>query len=191
MSKTYVELLIEGPDEFARGYVSGFVAARGSHAELIFDSDAGFADDGFLQKIKEALHISAHITHCIVDEETAQLVREATDATDESLLTIRSDRFITSASFAYEFEIFNRENGAKFQARLADLPAGVALEDHALEETLDPSAKGPELFSPAHDYALAGNGTAQGPIDKIVWLYKEFDSFDQVEAHPIHVRYAE
>jgi len=190
MSKTYVELIIEGPDEFARGFITGFVAASGSHAELIFDDEAGFADDGPLQKLKEALRLSDKVTHCVVDDQTAALVREAIASADANPLVVRSDRVIADASFAYDFEIFNRENGDKLLQCLKDVPASVKLVGHEQETKLNPDARGAEMFAPEHDYALVGHGTAVGPVDKIVWLFKEFDSISQVRVEPIHVRYA-
>ncbi len=190
MSKTYVELLIEGPDDYARGYIRGFVAARGPQAEVIFDDEAGFADDGIVQKLKEALHIAKQITHCVVDEDTAVLVREAISTPVERLLSIHSDRVIEHASFKYEFAVFNKENGAKFVKCVGDLPTGVTLEGHELDESIRPDAHGSEFYSPAHEYELKGEGKAIGPINKIVWLYKEFDSIDQVNVESIHVQYA-
>lgn len=190
MNKTFVELIIEGPDDFTRGFVTGFVAARGPKAEVVFDDEAGLADDGLLQKVKEALHLSREVTHCIVDEQTAVLVREAIGAAEEARLSIHSDRVITGGSFAYEFEVFNRDNGAKFLRRVSDLPQGVTLEEHEQEIKEVPEAHGPELFAPEHEYTLVGKGRAVGPIDKIIWLYKEFDSISQVHVESIHVRYA-
>jgi hypothetical protein len=189
MSKCYVELLIEGPSDFARGYVRGFVAARGSDAELIFDDEAGFADDGILQRLKEALHLSKELTHCVVDEATAELVREAVNDLDEKDLDIKSDRKIAGASFEYSFAIFNSESGENLLKGFADLPTGVALEGHEQEKTVDPDAKGTEIYAPTHAYELKGHGKAVGPIDKIVWLKKQLDSFDQVEVAPIYVTY--
>ena len=48
MNREFHELLIEGPGEFLRGLVEGYVAARAPRGEVIFGEDFGFADDGVL-----------------------------------------------------------------------------------------------------------------------------------------------
>jgi len=189
MDKTYVELVIEGPEEYARGYINGFVAARGGKGELIFDDEAGFADDGILQKIKEALHLTRQSTHCYIDEHTAALVREAIGGEAEHRLSIRHDRVIREASLAYELHMFNRELAQKAYAVLHKPPLGVRLIDHQIEGRVDPDAKGAELFTPVHDFEIKASGTAVGPLDKIVWMYKELASYDQVRIEPIHLSY--
>ncbi|MHA1567978.1 MAG: hypothetical protein ACTSXZ_00790 [Alphaproteobacteria bacterium] len=188
MTKTFIELVIEGPADYVRGYIRGFMHARGPRAEVVFSDEIGLRDDGPVQKIKEALHLSREITHVIVDEETAALVREGINGgKTETGLTIHSDRVIDSAEFTYSFEVFSREHGTLILKALQDPPAGIALDSHEHVLREDPNAKGVELYSPAHDYELKGKGKAMGPLDKIVWLYKELASFDQVDVEPINL----
>ena len=189
MEQAYVELVIEGPAAYVRGFVHGYAIGRDRHEEIIFDHEAGFADDNVIQRLKEKLHLSREITHCIASEETAALVREGLNKSGEAKLTVRSERKIAKAGFAFAFEIFNQERGEDLAAMLRDLPENTLLLEHEAKITTDPSAKGTELYSPVHDYEYVGKGRIEGPVDKIVWLYKELSSFDQVEVEPIETAY--
>jgi len=189
--KTYVEMIIEGPEEYARGYVRGFVAARGSHAEVIFDDEVGIDVDDIVQKITGALGLSRKVVHSIVDADTAALVREAIGSARDVPLNVRSERTIDRARFEYKFEIFNREQGELVVKAFKNLPTGVALIGHDLHVKEDPSARGQELYSPAHEYSVTGHGAAEGPIDKIIWLYKELTSVEQLTAENITLAFKE
>ncbi|HPQ69239.1 MAG TPA: hypothetical protein PKW95_08915 [bacterium] len=189
--KTYVEMIIEGPEEYARGYIRGFVAARGSHAEVIFDDEVGIDEDDIVQKIKEALHLTREVTHAMVDAETAALVREAITTAQDVPLTVRSERTIDHARFEYKFGVYNREQGDLIINAFKDLPTGITLVDHDLHVKEDPSAHGKELYSPAHEYSVTGQGAAEGPIDKIIWLYKELTSVEQLTAEDITLVFKE
>lgn len=189
MDRTCVELVIEGPEEYGRGYIAGFVAARGGQGELFFDDEADFADDGMLHKIKEALHLTRQVFHCYLDASTAALVREAIGGATSRNLSIRQERIIQEASMAYELRMFNRELARKVFALLTEPPQGVRLVGHQAEGRVDPDAKGAELFTPTHDFEIKASGTAVGPLDKIVRMYKELASYEQVKVDPIQLTY--
>lgn len=185
MMKPFVEMIIEGPEEYACGYIRGFVAARGERAEVIFNDEVGIDDDDIVQKIKEVLRLSREVTHVVVDAETADLVREAIASTRDVPLSIRSERTVARAEFEYTFDVFNREHGDLIIKAFNDLPTGIALLEHELNVKEDPSAHGKELYSPAHEFSVKGQGKAEGPIDKIIWLYKELTSVEQLTAEDI------
>lgn len=186
MSRLFIELAIEGSGDYLQGYLDGFIAARGARAEVIYTDQAGFADEGALQKIKQALGLGADIHHVIVDAETVALVREALTL-PAARLKIHSEREIESAYFDYSFAIFNPEIGQRLLAALQRLPEGVRLIGHRQNVEVDPDAKGAELYSPTHDFELKGGGRAEGAVDKIVHLYQELLGFEQAEIESIHV----
>lgn len=191
MENTYVEMVIEGPADYVRGYIRGFVQAKGPQARVFFDDEVGLREDGLVQKIKETLHLAREVTHLVVDQETADLARQAIGEEQESQLVIRSDRVIEQASFDYEIEIFNRELGQALFKAFEERPQDIVLDQHELNIEEDPAAKGVELYSPAHDYIMKGKGHAAGQLGKIIWLYKELASYDQVDVGSIHLTFAD
>jgi len=190
VNKSFVEMVIEGPELYVRGYLRGWVDARGERAEVIFSDEIGINDDDIVQKVKEALHLSRHYEHLLADAETAELVAEAIAGEQYEKLNLHSNRPIERGEFTYEFQVYNREHGELVQRTFDELPEGIVLEKHNMKLKENPDAKGVEMYSPAHDYELKGAGKASGPIGKIIWLHKALASFDQVDAGEITLIFA-
>ena len=189
MGRTYAELVIEGPEEYTRGFIRGFVGACGPHAEVFFNDEIGLAGDSLVQSIKEKLGLARQVTHVVADDETTKLVREAVAAEPEHKMAIHSERQIDSASMHFKFHVYNGELGGRLKQGVNHPAAEVAMSDVVLHETVDPKAKGVELYTPAHDYELTGQATAAGPLDKIIKLYQELSSIEQLVIEPIRLKY--
>jgi hypothetical protein len=189
VERRFVELIVRGPEQYARGWVRGFLAGRGTGAAVFFEGEAGFAPDSLFEEIKERLHVTHAATRTICDAETAELIRAGTEAAHEPGLTTASKREIESASFEYRFAIYNKEMGEAFAKALAAPPEGVALLDGKQSLRAPEEGGEPVPFGPSHRYEFHGEGRAEGVVDKIVRFRKELAGFDQAEVEPIRLKY--
>jgi hypothetical protein len=58
-------------------------------------------------------------------------------------------------------------------------------------ETLDPKAKGVEMYAPEHDYELHAEGSATGGFADIFPFFRKAVDHPLVHAEDIHLEYAE
>ncbi len=183
-------MVIEGPPDYVRGYLCGFVQGRAQQADLQFADQIDVEDGGLLERLAAKIGLEHALTHVIVDAETAKLVAAALAAEGEHRLRLHSERSIVVAAFDYRYAVFNREQAEAVTKALQSHGPDITLVDHEEKRREDPEAEEVELYTAAHDFELKGHGRAVGPLDQIIALRRELKGIEQAEVKRIELTFA-
>jgi len=180
----YVELELNGPSERALGFVKGYRAAVGDARPLWCSATVRFELESLLDALRDRVHLGSHF---VLPRELAEGVVEAVKATAAVGLEPGTMVEVDYAELDFDYRCFSREAGATLRRVVEeDLPPGVRLEGYEVEEKSDESARGIELYSPAHHYTLKGKGCYVGSVAGVFTLAERLR--DQDFVHPGKVR---
>ncbi len=181
MSAWY-EMVIEGKEEDVRDLLPG-VATDGERT--YWDDELDLHAGPFPDRIRELLGARTHHLLFVPGTQVGPLVRAIQGKADISLERVRE---ITRGRFAFEAKAYSPEVAAKIkQALHAPLPPGVVLEAFEEEEDVDPSAKGVELYSPAHDYVYRCHGIFSGTPPGIFEIHRALQALDFVHQEKLEL----
>lgn len=180
---TFFELVIKGDDRDVIPYLSGFAASARARG-MYFAEEAGLHVPALRSRI---LHLG-EVNHVICTEALRGVVHDAlAKAAPRYHFEIKDERRVERATFAFKVETPSLQIAKAVQAAVAKLPRGVAVTDFVQHEELDPSAKGAEVYSPAHDYFYTAKGNVEGDIGVIEFRQKlssiDFVKCDEIELH--------
>ena len=172
MSKLY-ELIIEGHEDFVKGFVRGVVAGAKTGSRVLFNNEQDIDRSTFSEKIKEFFDTPTTHTHLILDETAVGLLEDVLDKEGEKLrVKIVSRRSVTSASFKFKYSAYAENYGNMLKAIFETLPEGVVLsDDYKPKEILHPEAKGAEAYAPEHNYVIHAKGSVSGDLLDVLELY--------------------
>ncbi|MCH8272302.1 MAG: hypothetical protein IIB41_03500 [Candidatus Marinimicrobia bacterium] len=167
------ELVIEGHEDFVKGFVRGIVAGSKSNARVLFNNEHDISRTTFKEKIKEFFDTPRTHTHLIVDETTTSLIEELLGSEGEKLnLKIISKLSVVSATFKFEYKAYAENYGTMLKGIFENLPEGVSVsDDYAPKEEIHPESIGAEAYAPEHDYIIRAKGSVTGNLDALLELY--------------------
>ena len=167
------ELVIEGHEEFVKGFVRGIVTGSKSNARVLFNKEHDINRTTLGEKIKGFFDAPGVHTHLVVDETTVALIEDVLRSEGEKLnLKIVSKNAIASASFKFKYNAYAEDYGTMLKGIFENLPEGVSVsDDYAPEEEIHPESEGAEAYAPEHDYIIKANGTVSGNLDALLELY--------------------
>jgi hypothetical protein len=95
---------------------------------------------------------------------------------------------VTSARFDFTVEIFSETAAAEVRRALVEaLPDGVEIADYQEREQRDASARGVELYAPAHPYAFRARGRVRGKLPGVLEVHRRARNLAFVKAEEIHL----
>lgn len=175
MAAKYWELVIDGPKGWDLGFLKGFLAGKGLDGRIVDAEEEGFDCSPYREKIRELLHPDRDTLHLVVPEEAIESVKQAlAESTAKGhLMSLRHQRPLKGARFSFHLKVFSKEHGDRIRAFFGNLPPGARLvEVKPLTEKQDPDSMGVELYAPAHDYELTGEGTIEGDFEPVLEVYR-------------------
>jgi hypothetical protein len=181
----YAEFVIHGNAREIVAYLKGFAAGSGLERAFVFAAEAGFHIGALRERIKH----HGDVTHVICDAPHRDRLRAAIkQAPPPFEFDIKEERKIERAYFPFSFETPNRKTAEMIKAVLGSLPKGVKAADYSPHEVTDPSARGPEVYSPAHEYTFSGRGVIEGDVLGVVetrhaLMDIEFTKCDEISVH--------
>ncbi len=185
----YLEIELNGPGEQAVGYVEGFRLGSGEKAPVWFAGREEVDIPGFWDKIRQKLSMESHV---IAPEPLGRALIEALEHSELLELEVGEVWEIDYAQLAFNFEVYDREEGkAVVHVLKDDLPEGVRIEGYEVTEKVDESAKGAELYTPVHDYVLSGRGRYIGPVPGILAMADRLADQDFIHPEKIQLHRAE
>jgi hypothetical protein len=189
MTEKYVEIVFEGHYNTVRGYLEGLRDGLGTSSKFFFSSESGIAAETLAELIKEWISLGQRLHHVVVEENFCAKIREvlSSKGTDAlvNLASIKSSRMVREARFNFKFDAYARKYADEIKELLDRLPEGVSLHNYLPEEKMNHSAEGVELYAPAHDYILRGEGTIIGSVEQIISFRKLLDDHPLIEADKI------
>ena len=176
----YLEIELNGPGEQAVGYVEGYRLGSGESSPVWFAGREDVDIPGFWDRIRQRLRME---TRVIAPEPLGRALITALERSELLEIEVGEVWEIDYAELAFDFEVYDREDAkAVVHVLKDDLPDGVRIEGYEVTEKVDESAKGPELYTPLHDYVLSGRGRYVGPVPGIIAMAERLS--DQSFIHP-------
>jgi hypothetical protein len=175
----FYEIELAGPEERGHGLLAGLLMSPGGSGGHVFYSSELEEGRPLLRRLLRDV-ASGGGCRAVVDGGMLQLLRRLAPRLEaEAGLRLREHGAVRSARFAFRYHAFTQRHASEIRGVLAALPEGVRLEDAQENQSVDPDARGVELYSPAHDYELKGHATATGRLDRLVAAHQ------LLEAHPL------
>jgi hypothetical protein len=175
VSKRYIEAVIEGSRGWELGFISGFLYARGLGDQFFDAEKEGFDCESLRERLQDLFRRDSGIVHLLLPENLIDIVREAISMSEKAghPAIIRHERPIQSGRFGFSVRIYSREHAQRIRALFENLPKGLKLTNSSgFKEHIDESAKGIELYAPAHEYELKGEGTVEGELEPLILFYR-------------------
>ncbi len=186
-NEAFVHLELHGSADEVKAFVEGFCLASGEQ-RVYSTARENIKIDGFFGNLMSRAHGS---THFVVSSGFSSQLGEAVEAATLVDIRVESSRPIDYAELNFEFKCFSHSDGVAIREVVeTDLPEGVVLEGYETDETIDPDAKGAEMYSPVHEYVLIGQGRFRGPIEGIIALGRRLDDQDFIHPGRIHLVYS-
>jgi hypothetical protein len=178
----WYEVIVEGKDENIRDLLPG-IASDGERP--LWGEELDLHAGTFPDRLRELLGARTHHLLFVPSTQVAPLVRALQGKREINLERVRE---ILSGRFTFEAKAFSPDVAAKIKEALhAPLPPGVVLEACQESEDVDPSAKGVELYSPAHDYTYRCHGTFSGTTPGIFEIHRTMQALDFVHQEKLEL----
>ncbi|MEW6339017.1 MAG: hypothetical protein ACOY3Y_11430 [Acidobacteriota bacterium] len=188
----WCEVVVEGPHDAVRGFVSGFEFARDQREQVVFGRDLPIAPASLQEKLARLLAGGSHTLLFGPRAVALELARGLREWGAPAGLSVTHVREIRRASFRFDGETFNPEVAGRIHAAMVtSLPEAVAIADlHEHEET-SPGAAGTELYAPDHAFRYRVTGVCSGPLAGILEMHRRATDLQFVEAEGIGIESSE
>jgi hypothetical protein len=164
----WYELSIEGSEEALESFLANGPAIRGSELRLKSDS--------LSERLLDMLGAKTHHLLYSPGDQARMLVQALAGRSDFRLERLRE---VEGGSFSFETKAFSRDVARAIQGALRqDLPQGISLEDLQESETVEPEAKGVELYAPVHDYVYRARGTLRGDLPGVLEMHRRLTEME-------------
>ena len=188
---TWYEIIIIGSAKAARAFLAGFEAGSGSGRVVIDASDAGIDTAHHPDSLIDRLRTGAHAAFLAPAEVAGRLLAGLTDYGRGCDLEVGSVSEVTSARFDFSVEIFSETAAAEVRLALVETPPdGVEVADYKERVQRDASARGAELYTPAHSYAFHASGRVHGNLPGVLEVHRRARNLAFVKAGEIRLETA-
>ena len=182
------QLVIEGPAHEAHGFVAGVLADAGAAPESAEWAEAlGLEHVSMRERVAAILghgHHEVFLPDPLADAVATALARGGATAG----LSLTRRLLVVRAHFGFHAETPSREARQRIRAALVEaLPPGAALEELHEDEHEDPSARGVELYAPAHEYAYRASGRITGDPGAVFAVWRRARGTDFVHLDALEV----
>lgn len=188
---TFYEVVFEGKPKVVRAFISGLVMGVCDDATIYYSFLDGIHHEGKAERLAEMVGIRSTDCYVVVDScLSAVLKKLGKRIKSETGLSIRSHRRIRGAAFTFEYRAYARKYDDEILEVIRNLPPEVKTRGFKHDVQKDPSAKGVEAYSVAHDYEASGTGAITGPIDQVVEVKRRFDDLPLIRSEDIVLKLA-
>jgi hypothetical protein len=182
----WIEITVVGAEKLLRAYLAGFLAGRGSHRAVLLGDDLGIRPGTLADRVHGALGGATHLVLLAPEDLAVPLVAALRRDAGDLDLHLAGCARVMSATVAFTAQVYTRELAARVRSVLRDaLPPGVSLERFAETESVEPDARGPELYAPAHEYTCHTDGEAAGTLEGVLEMRRRTLELELVTVEPI------
>jgi hypothetical protein len=167
MSRWY-ELSIEGREDALEDVLAS--------QRAILSSDLHLRHESLSERLREVLGAKTHHVLFSPADPARRLVEALADRPDLRLERVRE---VEGGSFPFQVKAYSRDMARAIKGALHDnLPPGISLEDVQESETVEPEAKGVELYAPVHDYVYRASGTVRGTLPGLLEMHRRLEELE-------------
>ena len=190
METLYTEWVLEGPEAFAKGMVLGIAASRGKAEKVFFCGDGGLPAEPLLERVLEWVKVRKDRLHCLVDRELDPVLEGILGAAGKPYgLMICGKKAVRFAALPFTYETFSPPHAEALEKLFAALPGSLRLERYEIKKTLEPGARGAELYAPCHEFAVRASGRIEGPVDELLLFRGRMAENELIESKTIELGY--
>lgn len=188
--KFYYDMVIEGSEEYVRGFVEGLASCHNLGEDAIIVPEDHIGKWTTLDHLKRVLQLKESAVHLILEKSLLSAFTEALSSGKGPVhLKILSAKPIRSASFDFSLKAFSKDTAEVIKQRVSNLPEGVQVKFSLWREEERPEAEGIEAYAPEHNYELHALGNMQGPPEKVIELHEKMESNELFELGHIQLEY--
>ena len=192
MAAEYTEMIVQGSEQVLRGFTSGVLAAS-DYADdaLVYAPDESISSESVMEDLANWLHLHRHVAHLVVEKElAAKLQRYLGDADDKLGLGLKRVRPVTAARFRFEYTAYNRETSGRLKELFDQAKRRLTMsDDYSPTESIDESARGPEAYTPAHNYQCQASGRLSGNFADVLAVHRQCRQESVVDQGHIHLEH--
>ncbi len=193
MEKKYYRAVFKGKFDVICGMLEGFLLGEGAEWEWYPYRESVIESGSFSEKILELLPFSAGQHHIVLEEKfhnaLQNMLKNKSDPRYRRLKYTKAAAEIKSCSFGFTAAAYAKKFGDEIKALIEAHPAGITITGYNPVEDIDDSAKGVELYSPAHDYTFKCEGTASGKFGEIFPFRKKLEEHTLIEVSNIKLKF--
>ena len=179
------EVIIRGDTDTVRAYTTGYLRGRGLRRGWVFTGE-GFD----LSHIRDLVKYHGSVVHVTCTTEARRAIQAAVRDAAEYDFEIVEARRIVRATFPFRFHTASRKVAGSIRRTLGRLPDGARLTAYQPREVVDPSARGAELYTPAHAYEFSGEGRIEGDPFAVRRVWEKLRANEFFDVDDIAIRHA-
>ena len=185
----FYEVVFRGKPKVVKAFIKGLMMGADRDVTVFFSFNDGVHHEGKAEKLKEMFGIRAVDCHVVVDSEASAFLKKmARRIAAETGLEITAHRTIRSASMEFEYHAYAPRYSQEIVALIKNLPEGLRLRNYTHDEKHDPSAKGIEAYSVAHDFEASGTGTISGGVDLLIGVKYAMAELPLIKCEDINLK---
>jgi hypothetical protein len=181
----YVEVIFQGHKEYVRGFLDGFLCAKGADKNYFFNADCGVKAETFAERLKEIASLETKYHHVLLAKELWQMLPTAEAGGVQTV----SAKVIKRGYFAFNIATASREEALAVKKVMDAKSAEVQLFDFKESQQVDEDAKGVELYTPVHEYQYKASGVFSGGFVELISLKQRLSDHNIVQSNDIHLEF--
>lgn len=191
---SWQKLEFNAHEDTLRGFVAGWSMGQGWSREetaqrILWPRDWNIQVDSALEELVETFMHGKDCTLLARDDSADALLQALTPWESRLRVQRKARTPIASASFAFSFKIFSRDEARQVGQIFENLPEGVTLSaDYAPRERSDASAAGAEMYAPVHDYEFSGSGTVSGDLRGVLQVSERAHQHERIQRKPVQLQ---
>ena len=187
----FYEVVFRGKPKVVKAFLKGLMMGTGIEAPVWFSFDEGVHHEGKAEMLMEMVGIRGVDCHVITNADGAAYLKQVGKRIEkETGLKMTGNRSIRSATMTFEYHAYARQYNDEIVKALKGLPQGLKLQGYTHDEKSDPSARGVEAYTVAHDYEASGAGTVTGRIDLLIEAKRALAKFPLIKTADINLNLA-
>jgi hypothetical protein len=175
----WFQLIVQGTEDDFERFLAGTAAPAG---QVIRGTDVHLEPESLAERLRDLVGARSH--HLLYAGEAAARALRAALA-GAAGLELDEIAEVTGGRFAFRVQTYSAEQRADIRRSCLTPPPGVQLLDFRESTESDPGARGPELFTPAHDYIYRADGVFAGTAPGILEAYRRTNEHDFVHPEPL------
>jgi len=188
----YVEVVLQGSKEYVRGFLDGYICAKGSDEAYYFNAECGVKAESLSERLQEIASLEDKYQHILMANALYEALPEA--AAGESGrhlcgLPFVSAHAIQSGHFAFDIKTSSRPEAAAVKKAIDARRPQLELTSFKESEGVDKDAKGVELYARVHEYQYKASGVFSGAIIELINLRRALADHSIVHAKDIRLEY--
>ena len=184
----FQKITLAADPAFCRGFVRGWLGARGvapadQDRLVLWPQDWDVRVSSFFNGVVEALR-PGDVTVLLVAADLAAAFLDAVASWPESM-RLRAAHTIDGATFAFRYELFDRDEAATVQRIFTTLPDGARVSADYRPETSTHADEQRGMYAPAHRYSCRARGTVSGALRAVLEVHERCRQYERVQVEEV------